>query len=99
MFIHKNVFTLLVSVTGSYTEGEPNFPRQNNLVLSKKLSGVDKVVNFRDFSRKIKKSSTFQGRNKQLLVEVEHDMMNYQNRGLCYLPKQKAEADNTDTRF
>ena len=25
--------------------------------------------------------------------------MNYQNRGLCYLPKPKAEADNTDTRF
>ena len=36
---------------------------------------------------------------KQLLDEVEHDIMNYQNRGLCYLPKQKAEADNTDTRF
>ena len=37
--------------------------------------------------------------NKQLLVEVEHDIMNYQNRGLCYLPKPKAEADNRDTRF
>jgi len=24
--------------------------------------------------------------NKQLLDEVEHDIMNYQNRGLCYLP-------------
>ena len=37
--------------------------------------------------------------NKQLLDEVEHDInfiMNYQNRGL---PKPKAEADNTDTRF
>ena len=31
---------------------------------------------------------------KQLLDEVEHDIMNYQNRGLC-----SAEADNTDTRF
>ena len=31
---------------------------------------------------------------KQLLDEVEHDIMNYQNRGLCYLPKPKAEADN-----
>ena len=29
--------------------------------------------------------------NKQLLDEVEHDIMNYQNRGLCYLPKPKAE--------
>ena len=36
---------------------------------------------------------------KQLLDEVEHDIMNYQNRGLCYLPKPKAEADNTDTTF
>ena len=37
--------------------------------------------------------------SKQLLDEVEHDIMNYQNRGLCYLPKPKAEADNADTRF
>ena len=36
---------------------------------------------------------------KQLLDEVEHDIVNYQNRGLCYLPKPKAEANNTDTRF
>ena len=36
---------------------------------------------------------------KQLLDEVEHDIMNYQNRGLCYLLKPKAEADNTDMRF
>ena len=28
--MHKNVFTLPVSFTGSYTEEEPNFPRQNN---------------------------------------------------------------------
>ena len=34
---------------------------------------------------------------KQLLDEVEHDIMNYQNRGLCYLSKPKAEADNTDS--
>ena len=34
--------------------------------------------------------------NKQLLDEVEHDIMNYQNRGLCYLPKPKAEADIHD---
>ena len=37
--------------------------------------------------------------NKQLLDEVEHDIMNYQNRGLCYLSKPKAEADNTDLGF
>ena len=34
---------------------------------------------------------------KQLLDEVEHDIMNYQNRGLCYLPKPLASADNTDS--
>ena len=34
--------------------------------------------------------------NKQLLDEVEHDIMNYQNRGLCYLPQSSASADNTD---
>ena len=44
--------------------------------------------------------STFKGIvNKQLLDEVERDIMNFQNRGLCYLLKPKAEADNTDTRF
>ena len=37
--------------------------------------------------------------NKQLLDEFEHDIMNYQKQGLGYLPKPKAEADNTDTRF
>ena len=36
---------------------------------------------------------------KQLLDEVEHDIMNYQNRGLCYLPQPSASADNTDTKF
>ena len=37
--------------------------------------------------------------SKQLLDEVEHGIMNYKNQSLCYLPKPKAEADNTDTRF
>ena len=37
--------------------------------------------------------------NKQLLDEVEHDSENYQGRGLCYLPKPKAEADNTNQVF
>ena len=38
------------------------------------------------------------GNNKQLLDEVEHDIMNYQRHGLCYLPQPSASADNTDTR-
>ena len=46
----QKCFTLPVSFTGSYTEDEPNFRRQNNLILQKKVSGGDKVVNFKDFS-------------------------------------------------
>ena len=34
--MHKNVFTLPVSFTCSYTEDKPNFPQQNNLILQKK---------------------------------------------------------------
>ena len=33
--------------------------------------------------------------NKQLLDEVEHDIMNYQSRGMSFLPKLKAEVDIT----
>ena len=36
---------------------------------------------------------------QQLLSEVEHDIVNYQNQGLSYLPKQKAKVDDTDARF
>ena len=36
---------------------------------------------------------------KQLLDVIEHDIMNYENRGLCYLPEPKASADNTDRTF
>ena len=49
--MHKNAFTLPVSFTGPYTVDDPYFPHQNNLILQKKVSGVDKVVNFKDFSR------------------------------------------------
>ena len=42
--MHKNVFTLPVNFIGSYTQDEPNLPWQNNLILQKKMSGVDKVV-------------------------------------------------------
>ena len=45
--MHKNVFMLPVSFTGSYTEDKPNFPRQNNLILQKTVSGVE----FQDFLR------------------------------------------------
>ena len=52
--MHKNVFMLPMSFTGCYTEDEPNFPQQSNLILQKKVSGLDKVVNFNDFSRPYK---------------------------------------------
>ena len=57
LFMHKNILTLPVSFTGSFTKDEPNFPQ-------KKVSGVDKVVYFKDFSRpNIEiKTSTFQRR-------------------------------------
>ena len=45
----KKVFTLPVSVTSTYTEGEPTFLRQKNQILQKILSGVEKAVNFKDF--------------------------------------------------
>ena len=52
--MHKNIFTLPMSFTGSTscTDDEPNVPRQNsfiNLVLREKVPGVDKIVNFKDF--------------------------------------------------
>ena len=40
--------------------------------------------------KRIVDSPVFFGDNKQLLDEVERDIVNYQNRDLCY---------NTDTRF
>ena len=57
--MHKNVFTLAESFTGFYTEDEPNFPGLNNLILQKKVSGVDKVVNFKDFLRPNKEIQYF----------------------------------------
>ena len=45
---------------GSYTKDEPNFPWQNNLIiLQKKVSGIHKVVNFKDFSRRLAEFKTF----------------------------------------
>ena len=55
-------------------------------------------VNIPSFQTKVSMLKLIGGDIKQLLDEVEHDIMNYQNRGLCYLPKPSASADNTDTR-
>ena len=51
--------TFPVSFTGSYTEDEPNFRWQNNLILQKMVAGVDKVVNFKDSSRPKKEIKYF----------------------------------------
>ena len=50
-----------------------------------------------DLVRYSVKSKVFYLFIKHVLDEVEHDIMNYQNQGLCYLLKPK--ADNTDRRF
>ena len=52
--MNKNVFTLPVNFEGSYTQDEPNLPWQNNLISQKNVSGLDKVVNFKDFLRPFK---------------------------------------------
>ena len=57
--MHKHGFKLPVGFTGSYTESEPNFPGQSNLILQKKVSGIDKVVNFKDLSRPNKEIKYF----------------------------------------
>ena len=50
--MYKNVFMLPVSFTGSYTEDEPTYHQQkNDLNLQKIVSGVDNVVNFKDFNQ------------------------------------------------
>ena len=48
-----------LNCTGSYTEDEPNFPWQKNRILQEKVSCVDKVVNFKDFSRPNKEIKYF----------------------------------------
>lgn len=48
-----------MSFTGSYTDDEPNFHRQNNLILHKMVAGVDNVVNFKDSSRRKKEIKYF----------------------------------------
>ena len=57
--MHKNIFTLPMSFTSSYAEDEPNFSRQNNLILQKMVSGIDKVVNFKGFTRPNKEIKYF----------------------------------------
>ena len=47
---------------------------------SQRIIKMYEIGNFEDLVFVLKYSDV----NKQLLDEVEHDIMNYQNRGLCY---------------
>ena len=56
------MFLLHVGFTGSYTQDEPNFLRQNNLISQQKVSSIDEFVNFKDISRPSEEIKyTFQG--------------------------------------
>ena len=58
--MHQKRFYVTCEVTGTYTEGEPTFMRQKKIVLLRKIVwGVEKVVNFKDFSRRLLKFKTF----------------------------------------
>ena len=46
---------------------------------------INSVSNFILEVKENDADEVFVSDNKQLLEEVEHDIMNYQNRGLCYL--------------
>ena len=87
------------------TRGHPVSPGMVPLFMKATCVGIDTYIYYPTALRSSvqitpKTSPNITRTNiKQLLDEVEHDIMNYQNRGLCYLPKPKAEADNTDTRF
>ena len=62
--MHKNAFMLPVSFTGPYIKDEPKFPQQKKkqLILQKTVSGTDKAVNFKDFSRPYKEIKYFSRR-------------------------------------
>ena len=47
--MHKMFYLNLVSFTGSYTEDETNFLRQN-IILQKMVSDAENVVNLKDLS-------------------------------------------------
>ena len=69
----------------SYTEDEPNFPRQNNLILQKKVSGVDKVVNFKGFLRPDKKIKYF-SRTKTEFKDFSRRLVKFKTFSRLYEP-------------
>ena len=69
-----------MSFTGSYTKDEPNFPWQNNLILQKKVSGIEKVVNFKDFSRPYKEIKYF-SRTETEFKDFSRCLVKFMNHG------------------
>ena len=71
MFVHVQKWFYITSEFYRFlvTKDELNFPQQNNLILQKKVSGIDKVVNFKDFSRpnKVLNQVLFKDVSRQLV--------------------------------
>ena len=84
--MHKNVFTLPVNFIGSYTQDEPNLPWQNNLILQKKVSGVDKVVNFKGFLRPNKKKSKHFSRTETEFKDFSRRLVKFKTFSRLYEP-------------
>ena len=89
--MHKNVFTLPVSFTGSYTEDEPNFPWQNNVILQKRVPGINKVVNFKEFSRPNKEIKYF-SRTKTEFKNFLRCLLKFKTFSRLYKPYLKYNA-------
>ena len=87
--MQKTFFTLSLSFTGSYTEDEPNFPA-NNLILQTKVSGVDKVVNFKGFLRPNKKIKYF-SRTETEFKDFSRRLVKFKTFSKLYEPCQVAQ--------
>ena len=88
--MQKNLFPLSLSFTGSYTEDEPNFPWQNNLILQKTVSGVDKVVNFKGFFTPNKKIKYF-SRTETEFKDFSRRLVKFKTFSRFYEPCQVAQ--------
>ena len=89
--MHKNVFTLPVSFTVSYSEHEPNFPWQNNVILQKRVPGINKVVNFKEFSRPNKEIKYF-SRTKTEFKDFLRCLLKFKTFSRLYKPYLKYNA-------
>ena len=87
---------LPMSFTGSHTKDEPNFPQQNNLTLQKKVSDIDKVVNFTNFSRPNKAIKYF-SRTQTEFKDFSRQLVKFKTISRLYKPcmsiKQRWKID------